>query len=49
MLLFSGQIECGRDFLAVRQGVNMLCAADADAEQVFLGGSPVSFALSSSY
>lgn len=40
-------------FLAVRLGVResqeVLCAADAHVEHVFLGGSPVSFAVSSSY
>lgn len=40
-------------FLAVRLGVResqeVLCAADAYVEHVFLGGSPVSFAVSSSY
>lgn len=40
-------------FLAVRLGVResqeVLCAADAHVEHMFLGGSPVSFAVSSSY
>lgn len=43
--------KTGRNVSAVRQGMNresqeVLCAADAYVEHVFLGGSPVSFAVS---